>query len=321
MQAQISSGTVDAPSWDLIRCSKLATRIYAPLGTEMTLGDYVRVCRRFIEAFKWAEAEGKPEPGSGFTSGSEEEEEDVIKKRVESVNALRRDLKNYQDQLARLGIKDDRVRRPLRRLRIIKRIAIRLVWITVLYTISIPGLILWLPVFATTRYYTSLHTKTGPVWDTYDEIAQLKLVYGLASGLFVWVICIIATLPVAPITAFIVPALMWMSLRWLEDAVSASRALTSLTRLLWVGKPTLRKLYLQREDLHTRLIELATQYLGLPTDPEVYFAEVGDREKGRVRGSWEKSVKYFSVRRRRKKDWNETLRLYDQVDYPEDTLI
>jgi glycerol-3-phosphate O-acyltransferase/dihydroxyacetone phosphate acyltransferase len=287
----------------------------------MSLGDYVRVCRKFVEAFKWAEAEGKPEPGSGFTSGSEEEEEDVIRKRIEQVTALRRDIKSYQDQLSRLGIKDDRVRRPIRRLAILKRILIRALWAFVLFALSLPGFILWSPVLLTTRYYTSLHTRTGPVWDTYDEIAQLKLVYGLASGCLVWVLCVVATFPIAPITIFLVPALMWMTLRWLEDGVSACRALMALTRLLWVGKPTLRKLYLQREDLHARLIVLATQYLGLPSKPEVYFAEVGGHEKGRVRGSWDSKMQYFSIRRRRKRDWNETLRLYDQVDYPEDNLI
>ena len=32
---QLSAGTLDSPSWKLIRTAKLATRIYAPLGTEM----------------------------------------------------------------------------------------------------------------------------------------------------------------------------------------------------------------------------------------------------------------------------------------------
>jgi glycerol-3-phosphate O-acyltransferase/dihydroxyacetone phosphate acyltransferase len=55
MQEVISSGTTDAPSWDLVRCAKLAARMYAPLGTEMSLGDYVRVVRTFLQAFKAAQ--------------------------------------------------------------------------------------------------------------------------------------------------------------------------------------------------------------------------------------------------------------------------
>jgi glycerol-3-phosphate O-acyltransferase / dihydroxyacetone phosphate acyltransferase len=51
MQTQISAGTIDAPSWDTVRVSKLATRMYAPLGTQMALSDFVRVWRVFADAF------------------------------------------------------------------------------------------------------------------------------------------------------------------------------------------------------------------------------------------------------------------------------
>ena len=71
----------------------------------MALGDYVRVSRAFLEAFKWANAEGKMNGngnaengnghgvGGGTTSGSEEEDEEVTKKKCAQVNALLRDLK------------------------------------------------------------------------------------------------------------------------------------------------------------------------------------------------------------------------------------
>lgn len=55
---KISSGTIDSPSWDLIRTAKLAARMYAPLGTRMSLGDYVRLIRTFLDAFKRMEIEG-----------------------------------------------------------------------------------------------------------------------------------------------------------------------------------------------------------------------------------------------------------------------
>ena len=63
MHQQISYGTLDAPSWRLIRNAKLAARMYAPLGTQMSLGDYVRIVRTFLEAFKLAEAP-RPEKSS-----------------------------------------------------------------------------------------------------------------------------------------------------------------------------------------------------------------------------------------------------------------
>lgn len=59
---KISSGTFDSPSWDFIRTAKLAARMYAPLGTFMSLGDHVRLSRTFLEAFKVAyEIESKDE--------------------------------------------------------------------------------------------------------------------------------------------------------------------------------------------------------------------------------------------------------------------
>ena len=145
--------------------------------------------------------------------------------------------------------------------------------------------------------------------------AQYKLVYGLASGLMVWFVTVMLTLPIAVFTFFGVPALMWMSLRWFEDAVSAFRAFMALLRLLRVGKPTLATLRTRREGLHARVITLAKE-LDLPEDPETYFATAGGREKGRIMGRWDSNARYFSLRRRRKKDWNETLRLYDKVDFP-----
>lgn len=177
-----------------------------------------------------------------------------------------------------------------------------------------------MPVFVTTFYAVHNFKKSGPNWDTWDEIAQYKLVYGLFSGIFVWISSVLLTLPFATITVFLVPALMWMTLRWLEDAVSAFRAFTALLRLLWVGPITLKALRGTRDDLHSRIMNLAVGTLGLPQNPESDFLESGGRQKGRVKSKWESGAKYFSVRRRRKRDWNETLRLYDKVDYPDERL-
>lgn len=129
---------------------------------------------------------------------------------------------------------------------------------------------------------------------------------------------VVITFPFAPLSIFLVPALMWMTLRWLEDAVSAFRAFTALFRLLCVGQRTLKSMHDRRNDLHSRVMNLAVEGLGLPDNPESYFTEVGGKEKGRVRGNWESRARYFSIKRRRKRDWNETLRLYDKVDYPDE---
>ncbi|KAJ7091143.1 hypothetical protein C8R44DRAFT_844288 [Mycena epipterygia] len=312
MHDQISSGTIDSPSWDLVRVAKLAARIYAPLGTRMSLGDHVRIVRAFLDAFKAAE-------DNPNVDGVHPEEDGKTPAETAELAQLRLDLTTYQDQLARWGIKDDRIRRqPLPRHTILSRMIVRLTWSLCLFSISFPGLMLWVPVFLTTFYAVHNFKKTGPIFDTWDEIAQYKLIYGLISGLCVWFGSALLTFPFTVVTFLLVPALMWMTLRWLEDAVSAFRAFTALLRLLLVGKPTLRSMHVRREDLHARVMQLAVQTLELPTDPEAYFARHGGKEKGRVRGRWESGSRYFSIKRRRKRDWNETLRLYDVVDYPKE---
>lgn len=290
----------------------MATRIYAPLGTLMSLGDYVRITRTFVEAFKASDDTQKSKRTAEYQSVDFTKEDDEL-------NQLRHDLKDYQDRLAHWGIKDDRIARPLSLQTIAMRMVIRLTWFICLFTISLPGLVLWTPVFITTYIAVRNFKKTGPVWDTFDEIAQYKLVYGLFSGLSVWAACVLFTLPSATITTFLVPAMMWMTLRWMEDAVSAFRAFMALAKLLCVGKETLNEIRMTRRDLHSRLMNVAVVTLGLPDDPEKFFVEHGGKQKGRVRSTWDSGAKYFSVRRRRKRDWNETLRLYDQVDYPEES--
>ncbi|KAI0812713.1 hypothetical protein BC629DRAFT_1579992 [Irpex lacteus] len=318
MHQQIGSGTLDAPSWRLHRVAKLAARIYAPLGTQMSLGDYVRIVRTFLEAFKLAELARNGEVLSGSDNEPEPSNDGSV---VSRVMKLEEDLEIYQNELARWGLKDDRIRKPLRKRVIAYRMLVRLTWSVFLFSISLPGLLLWTPIAITTFIGIREFKRTGPIWDTWDEIAQYKLVYGLISGIFVWVSSILLTFPLAFITIWAVPVAMWLSLRWFEDAVSAFRAFVSLARLLRMGGRHLGKLRATRDDLHRRVMDLAVNKLGLPDTPEQHFSETnaGQQDKGRIRGPWASKTKYFSLRRRRKRDWNETLRLYDQVDdYPED---
>lgn len=184
-----------------------------------------------------------------------------------------------------------------------------------LFTISLPGLVLWAPIYATTSYAVWRFRMSGPIWDTFDEIAQYKMIYGLASAVVVYAFSLLVTGPFAPFTAVIVPTVMWLTLRWWEDTVSAARALNALMRLFLLGRHELRRSKTWREKLHLRVTELAEE-LGLPSDPELYFANRGGKEKGRVRGRWESGSRYFSLKRRRKRDWNEALRWYDVTDYP-----
>ncbi|KAF8507451.1 hypothetical protein BU17DRAFT_100471 [Hysterangium stoloniferum] len=321
MADQISTGTLDAPSWDVITVAKVAARIYAPLGTKMTLGDHVKVVRTFVEGFKktgkgWNQYQ---ERSTSWDEGGAivlKDDVDVLTKQEDArnhveVDRLAQDLMAYHNKLLKMGIKDDRVRIGWSSRRtILLCIAGRGVLLGVLSLISLPGLILWTPVFAATKWSANRFKKRGPQEDVWDEIAQHKLLVGLFTGCCVWLGCIIMTLPIAPLTAIFVPCLMWLSLRFLEDAVSAFRALAGLLSLLWIGRRTFMQLSDQRRELHGSVKTLAVNALELPDNPEKFFSERGGREKGRVRGTWESSTRYFSIKRRRKRDWNEILRIW-----------
>lgn len=170
--------------------------------------------------------------------------------------------------------------------------------------------------FIVVNYKANKIKRSGRVVDTWDEITQTKLMYGLGSGLCIWVVCMILTLPFAPITAVFVPTLMWLTLRWVEDGVSSFRASMALFRFLWIGKPELRATLRERETLYKAVMDVARD-MGLPDDPETYFTRDQIKGRGQVKGRWDSGRKYFSLRQRRKRDWNEVLRLYDKVDYPD----
>lgn len=76
MRRQISQGTVDAPSWDVLRSAKCAANIYAPLGTRMSLGDHVRLVKAYIDVFALAHV---PAPQGEEGSGLREEDEGIVR--------------------------------------------------------------------------------------------------------------------------------------------------------------------------------------------------------------------------------------------------
>lgn len=105
MQSQISSGTIYAPNWNTVRVAKLAARMYAPLGTRMTLGDHVRVTRVFADTFsgriagKWEDVKEKDEWGSDRGESVDEE--------IKPIESDDQEAQQKRDTLAKdLGVSD-----------------------------------------------------------------------------------------------------------------------------------------------------------------------------------------------------------------------
>lgn len=223
-----------------------------------------------------------------------------------------------------LGVKDDRIRQRITRPTMFHRLLLRLVWLSILLPITLPGLSLWTPIFVTAAYYGNSIKKTGPIAAVYDEIAQQKLIYGLLSGILVYLTCLAAATPIVIVAAAVIPIWMWMTLRWFEDLVSTFRALKALWRLLRMPTSTLHEMQALREELHDRVYTFALM-LGLPDDPEGFFAVDSGRkwggnafesatdgegedavdtaqrwfsrdrsQKGRVRGRWDAVTRYVN---------------------------
>jgi glycerol-3-phosphate O-acyltransferase / dihydroxyacetone phosphate acyltransferase len=190
------------------------------------------------------------------------------------------------------------------------RLIVRTLHTLVLGLLALPGLILLTPIFIVAKrqaYYTA---HSGPTVDVYDEVAQTKLLYGLLSAIVVYFIALIYSWyswEKVIFTAFGVPLLMWFTLRWIEDILSAARSARSIVRMLVVGKKRLDELREIRDGLYVRVADVAVGRLGLPRDAKELIKTDGLRRR----------LGYFSVKRRRKKDWNEVLRTYDVTDYVE----
>lgn len=155
------------------------------------------------------------------------------------------------------------------------------------------------------------HARLARVW--IEKCIKLttgsyyERIYGLLSGTIVWLLATLITFPFSGLTFFIFPFFMWFLLRWLEDFLSSLRAAIALLSMLAIGKTRLREIRKQREELRQRVVRVAVQCAELPEDPEVFVREAKERrlkEKGGKVGR----LGYFSLRRRRKKDYNEVRR-------------
>lgn len=51
MYEQIRQSTLDSPDFETLRISHTARRLYAPLGTSITLADHVHITQRFVDVF------------------------------------------------------------------------------------------------------------------------------------------------------------------------------------------------------------------------------------------------------------------------------
>ncbi|KAF0382853.1 Glycerol-3-phosphate O-acyltransferase / dihydroxyacetone phosphate acyltransferase [Gigaspora margarita] len=326
MEETIRSNTLDSPDWQILRIAHTARKLYAgDLGTRISLAEYVRLTKKFVNALANANEESSEEGQCNGNNEANNEHKEIIVERVDSnvlhvddpapkekithqgvdINILSRDLAAYQDLLDSYGIKDYRFSRaiPLSKPELIGRILIRVIWASVLATISSIGIILWSPIFICVKY-KEYQIRKLPKEDNYDEITQYKLLIAAMLIIPIYVTAVFLTLPFILITSWLIPLLMWLTIRWTEDLFQAVRSSISLTKLLLLPKEEYDHVKSIRENIREKVQNLAVNEIGLPENPEVLI------NKSRPRG-----MGYFSIRKRRKKDYNEVLRLWDVSGY------
>ncbi|KEI37194.1 uncharacterized protein L969DRAFT_19729 [Mixia osmundae IAM 14324] len=349
IEGELRSGTLDAPSWQILRASHTARRLYAPLdATAISIGDYIRLTQIWCDYLSNAT---RPTPlsrklkhqkrpslsrsntaNTGMTEEdielTEEEAQDGIE--VADVQRLVARLERYQDQLGRLGLKDHRISShaflPLWRL--LLRLSIRATITGALGLLCLTVLPLWAPIFYFTKRAEIVY-RNKTLWDSLDELGQAKALSGLASGAATWALVCLLTWPLLPFTFWLVPLFMWWSLGWVEAFVASARSTLSIAKLieLRLTKPhVLLRLHAERSRLAEDVMQIAVTKLGLPPSHDELFpdaaltnghaASQGGKVRGRRRRALAKRLRWIH----RRKDWNETLRLWDVVDYEQDEL-
>ncbi|KAF9897777.1 hypothetical protein BX616_004995, partial [Lobosporangium transversale] len=330
LESTVRSNLLDALDWDTVRIGHTARKLYAGhLGTRISLGQYLRLTRKFVAAF----SQHKQETAAAAASEAKDEElsnggsatatDSLTMKRpvkmdpetVQKMDALAHDLADYQNQLDFYHLKDYRIKQGMTSAKVlIGKLIQRFLLACLLSTICIPGLFLWAPVFIAVRYQERQIRKKGPLEDNLDEIAQYKLMIATFFLPVIWGFWVLVTLPIALITGPAIIALMWLTIRWLEDLIHNAKSMLSLLRLLFMTEDTMVSLQTYREELAERVHEYAVQYLKLPEDPEDLVKE-NKTIKGNSGWLGRLSGSYFSIKRRRRKDWNEVMRLHDVTKY------
>ncbi|KAG0027051.1 hypothetical protein BGZ81_005915 [Podila clonocystis] len=322
LESTVRSNLLDAQDWDTVRLGHVARKIYAGhLGTRISLGQYVRLTRKFVAAFSHhqqvATTNGKEDGDSSCDSDSSSEQtvNGMDQATIVKIDALAKDLAYYQDQLDFYHLKDYRIKqgKPPTKV-LLGKLFQRLLLACLLSTICIPGLILWAPVFIAVKYKEKQIRQKGLLEDNLDEIAQYKLMISTFFLPLIWGFWVLMTFPIAMMTGPGIVVLMWLTIRWLEDLIHNAKSMLSLLRLLFMTQDTMYSLRDTRHELAGRVHEFAVKQLGLPDDPEE-LAKENQTRKANVGWLGKLSGSYFSIKRRRRKDWNEVMRLHDVSRY------
>lgn len=286
INSALKVATVHSPNFETSRLAMAAARVLMPLGTQLTLQDYFQAIRTWVTLLQ--------------------NDEDP------KIAQVRQALHSYQDLLDEKRVKDERVRRyafdeggrPSRAPRILL-IAYRLFVFLVLCVLVVPGLAVWSPMWWFIRRRERQLLAKGPGWN--DSVAEMKMQMAF--------LCMILVPLVFRLNFWIVYLWSAVTIRLYEEFVASGRSLYTHFKFYYLYEQTLAEMLRRRRIAVQALRELSEERLDKMQVPDYYFDSplVLGRETVIRVWPWEN----WSIARRKKKDWNETLRLHDHntMDY------
>ena len=237
--------TLNAPDWQTLRFIQAARRLYKPSSVELTPGQYVELSRRFVDRYLLA---------------SEDPE----------MQALRREVENYQSRLEMLGLKDYQLRYPVTLGYAFRKIMLRGLTMLAFLPLAIPGALVHLPVgwIAATvgeRFsYEMDDVATLKVLATILLLPMIYLIIAVIIGIYFgigWALIAMIALSFSFIA----------SVRVIEAEAGLLMSILALLRLTRLGSEV-EDLRATRTDLVNQVRALADR-LSDPTVPRMFTAQ------------------------------------------------
>lgn len=205
----LASVTLNAPDWRTLRIIQTIRRLYKPATAHLTPGEYIELNRRFVDGYL----------------------QDIHKPEMQ---ALSREVEDYQARLDMLGLKDHQLRQPVSLANASRKVLTRGLTILALLPLAIPGALLHLPVgwaVATIGERLSYEQDDVATLKVLATILLLPILYVLVAVLVGvkigawWSLLVIVALPFSFIA----------SVRLLEAEAGLLLSILSVLRLTRLG--------------------------------------------------------------------------------------
>ena len=285
LEESLHAKTINCPDWETTKVAMTAARLHRPLGTKISLGEYIMHLRGWVEILKPLESEGSNESGAKAPPSYLHPE----------VAYLRKKLLEYQELLIskrlKTSVSNDRVSGPHAE----ACLTYETTWDPLLDIITCASLFSsWAPtgtVEARMKFAVERPTMN-------DSVAEMKMLYNTVS------VTVSAVVPFLTrwYVPFFVPPLLYLTIRFYEDGVASARSFYTLWKLLFLYKSTMAKLRSMRRECKSLVTKMASK---LPEDA------MGVADKGEeVVGEKDKDIPWYRLKWY---EWTYTTFLYNLI--------